>query len=90
MKEEVNKILLNKADELINRSDREIMAISLSKNERWAENYQMAMTIKLRATLHSLNNNIIKLRKSTNVSSWIMGIMNFLILVLTIILVWKG
>lgn len=85
-----NEELLKKANELLNLSDKEIMALSVGKNEKWAENYQMAMTIKLRGTLHSLNKEIITLRRSTNISSWIMGIMTFVILVLTGILVYKG
>jgi len=89
MKEEINETLLNEADELINRPDREIMALSLGKNDRHADNYQMAITIKLRETLHTLNNNIIKLKKSTDFSSLIMIIMTFLILILTAVLVFK-
>jgi hypothetical protein len=89
MKEEINETLLNEADELINRPDREIMALSLGKNDRHADNYQMAITIKLRETLHTLNNNIIKLKKSTDFSSLIMIIMAFLILILTAVLVFK-
>ena len=90
MNKNVDEALLNDADEIIDSSDREIMALSLGENDKWAENYQMAMTIKLRRTLLSLNKNIDKLRKSMNVSSWIMGTMTFLILVLTWVLVWKG
>ena len=86
----VNPELLNKAGELLNLSDEEILALSLGINEKWAENYQMAMTIKLRGTLRSLNKEIITLRRSTNISSWIMGVMTFAILVLTGILVYKG
>lgn len=85
-----NEELLKKAKELLNLPDKEIMARSLGKNEKWAENYQMAMSIKLRGTLRSLNKEIITLRRSTNISSWIMGIMTFTILVLTGILVYKG
>ena len=90
MKEEVNEELLKGADELLNSPDREIMALSLDKNERHADNYQMAMSIKLGGNLRSLKNEIIKLNKATKISSWIMGIMTFLILVLTAVLVWKG
>lgn len=81
--------LLKKAEDLLNLPDKEIMALSLGKNDNWAENYQMAMTIKLRETLRSLNKEIITLRKSTNRSSWIMGFMTFIILILTGILVYK-
>ena len=49
------KELLENADELLNTSDREIMALSLGKNEKWSENYQMAINIKLRKTLMLLN-----------------------------------
>ena len=90
MTERINENLIKEANELINLTDKEIMARSLGKNEKWAENYQMAITIKLRRTLHSLNKDIIKLRNSTNISSWIMGIMTFFILVLTLVLVWRG
>lgn len=84
----VNPELLNKARELLNLSDEETLALSLSINEKWAENYQMAMTIKLRGTICSLNQEIIKLRKSTNISSWIMVIMTAVIMILTIKLVY--
>jgi len=82
--------LLNQADELINLSDREIMALSLGKNDKWAENYQMVITIKLMKTLQSLDDNIISLKKSMNISSLVMAIMTFLILILTGVIVWKG
>ena len=90
MTEKPKEELLNKADELLKVPDREIMALSLGKNERWAENYQMVMTIKLRETLRTLNSEIIKLKKSVNISTWVMSIMTFLILFLTAVLVWKG
>lgn len=90
MKEETNGTLLKNADELLNRPDREIMALALSKNDRWAENYLTAMTIKLRSSINSLEHNIKNLKKSMDISSWVMGIMTFLILVLTAVLVWKG
>ena len=40
--------LSNKAKELLDLSSREIMALALSKNEKWADNYQVAMTINIR------------------------------------------
>ena len=46
MKEEVNEELLKNADSLLNHPDREIMALVLSKNDRWAENYLTATNIK--------------------------------------------
>ena len=46
MKEKVNETLLKDAEELINRPDKEIMALSLGKNKEYVENYQMAITIK--------------------------------------------
>jgi hypothetical protein len=90
MKEEINEELLKNADELLNRPDKEIMALSLGKNDKWAENYQMAMTTKLRRSMGSLEQNIKNLKRSMDISSWVMGIMTFLILVLTGVLVWKG
>ena len=83
-------LLLEKADEMIKNSDREIMALSLGYNEKRSENYQMAMAIKLNRTLESLDKDIVKLRKSMGISSWSMGIMTFFILVLTGVLVWRG
>ena len=90
MVEKINEGLLNDADKLINRPDREIMALSLGKNVKWAENYQMAMTIKLKRTLYHLNKDIIKLKRSMNISSVIMIILTIFILVLTGVLVCKG
>jgi hypothetical protein len=85
MKEEVNNELLKDADELINRPGREIMALSLSKNERHADNYQMAMNIKLRNSITSLGQNIKNLKKSTDISSWIMIGLTLVILIFTIV-----
>ena len=65
MKEELKEELLKGADELLNCHDREIMALSLGKNEKHADNYQMAMTIKLRNSLEKLNANIEKFDKSS-------------------------
>ena len=64
MSEKPKEELLNKADELINCPDREIMAFSLGKNERHADNYSMAMTIKLRRTLE-------KADRTANRNFWI-------------------
>ncbi|MBR9691416.1 hypothetical protein GOV06_01395 [Candidatus Woesearchaeota archaeon] len=85
-----NPKLLKNVGELLNLSDREIMALSLGENEKWTENYQMAMTIKLRRTLHSLNKEVIKLRKSTNFSSCVMIILTIILVILTIKLVYYG
>lgn len=90
MNKKFDENLLKNVEELMNCSDKELMALSLSKNPQWADNYQMAINIKLRKTLLNLNKEIVKLRKSMNVSSWIMGIMTFFILLLTGVLVWKG
>ena len=91
MKEEVNNELLKDADELINRPGREIMALSLGKNERHADNYQMAMTIKLRRTLLSVNENLEKLNwemekaeKSANRNFWIELILSIVLGLATI------
>jgi len=83
MKEEIKEELLNGADELINYSDREIMALSLGKNDRHADNYQMAMNIKLRKSIGSL-------KKSIDISSWIMIGLTAILITLTYILVRKG
>ena len=85
----MNEALINQGKELIEKSDEELMGLSLSKNEKWSENYLMVINIKLRKTIISLNKEVSKLRKSTNISSLIMGIMTFFILCLTIVLVWK-
>ena len=90
MNEKFDENLLKNVEELINCSDRELLTLSLSKNPQWADNYQMAITIKLKKTLLNLNKDIRKLKKSMNISSWVMGIMTFFILVLTGTLVWKG
>ena len=63
--EEINEELLKGADKLINSPDKEIMALSLGKNERHADNYQMAMTIKLRNSLNELRETIEKFDKSS-------------------------
>jgi len=87
----IDEDLLEKAEEMANLSDKEILALTAgAKNEPAIANYQMAMALKLRGSLNSLDNNIKKLNKSTKISSWIMGIMTFFILILTGIIVWKG
>ena len=89
MNEKINEELLNKADELINNPDREIMALSLGKNERHADNYQMAMTIKLKNTLQSLNDSIKKFDKSSRKSSNIMIWLTIILVILTLLLSWQ-
>lgn len=83
MKEEISKTQKKEIEELLNLSESEIMARSLSKNENWSDNYQMVMALRQ-------NRDLLKLKKSANTSSWIMGIMTFIILILTVILVWKA
>lgn len=90
MSGKINEELLKEADELINRSDREIMALALGNNASWSDSYQTVMAIKLKRTLISLNKNIDALRKSLNISSWVVGVMTFVILFLTGVLVWIG
>ena len=46
MVKEIKRELLVHADHILKLSDREIMALSLGDNERWRDNYQMAMIIK--------------------------------------------
>lgn len=71
MKEDVNKELLKKADELLSYTDREIIALALSKNDKWAENYLTLMNVKLRASLERLNKLIAKSEKSAKFNFWI-------------------
>lgn len=87
MKEEVGERLLNDADDLLNRSDREIMALALSKNDKWAENYLTATNIKLRSSIDSLEKNIKNLKKSMDISSWIIIGLTIILIILTYILV---
>ena len=90
MNKEINKNLLNEAERIINYSDKEILALSLQSNPDAKDNYQMVMGIKLKGVLYSLDKSIESLKKSLNISSWVMGIMTFFILVLTGVIVWKG
>jgi len=69
MKKGVPEVLLNEAEKLISYSDKEILALSLSKNDKWGENYAMAMNIRLKGALNSLNSNIKSLRKFISISS---------------------
>ena len=89
MREEANEKLLEDADILLNRPDREIMALALSKNDRWAENYLTAMIIKLRTTIGKLNTNIIEFdrtsRKASNTLIWL----NVILIILTLLLAWQ-
>ena len=90
MKKEVNENLSEEADKLINLPDRDLMALSLNKNERWAENYQMAINIKLRKTLLLLNKSIKELDISNRKSSTILIWLTVIIVILTILLSWQS
>lgn len=79
---------LKDAEELMNYSDKEILALSLQSNPDAKDNYQMVMGIRLKGVLNSLDKSIESLKKSISRSSWVMGIMTFIILVLTGVLVW--
>ena len=87
---EIKKNALKDAEILMNYSDKEILALSLQANSNAKDNYQMVMGIRLKGVLRSLDKSIESLKKSINISSWIMGIMTFLILVLTGVIVWRG
>jgi len=89
MEKVVTKEQLTEANELINISDTGIMALSLGENSNWGDNYQMAMAIRMRRTLHSLDDTIKVLKKSMTISSWAMGFMTLIILILTGLLVWR-
>ena len=54
MKKIITEKLLEHADEILNLSEREIMASSLGDNDRWRDNYQMAMIIKNQKTNEKL------------------------------------
>jgi len=88
MNSEIQESALKYAETLMNYSDKEILALSLQKNPDAKDNYQMVMGIRLKGVLHSLDKGIKSLKKSLNRSSWVMGIMTFIILVLTGVLVW--
>lgn len=83
MTEEISETQKKEIEELLNLPETKIMARSLDKNEKWSDNLQMVMAIRQ-------SRDIQKLKKSTNTGSWIMGIMTFVILILTVILVWKA
>lgn len=88
--EKIDESLINPAQELLQSSDLYLMARSLESNENANDNYQMAVSLKLKNSLLNLKEETKKLKKSINISSWIMGIMTFLILVLTGVIVWRG
>jgi len=90
MVDKVNERLLKSAEELINRSDKEVLALSLGVNPLAKDNYQMAMALRLKNSLFALKQEINGLKNSLNISSWVIGIMTFFILVLTGVIVWKG
>jgi len=86
----MNEKLLTEAERLLNFSDKELLALSLGHMDNRSKNHQMVMDIKLRETLLSLSKNVKDLKNSISFNSWVMGIMTFLILVLTGVIVWKG
>ena len=89
VKKEINEDLLKEADDFINLPDEELMAFSLSKNERWAENLQMAINIKLRKALLTLNNSIKEFDKSSRKSSIILIWLTVILVILTLLLSWQ-
>lgn len=88
MTEKISERLLEQAEKLINHSDKEILALSLGVNPLAKDNYQMAMALRFKDSLLNLKQEINRLRKSLNISSWVIGVMTFFILVLTGVLVW--
>ncbi len=88
--DKIDESLINPAQELLQSSDLYLMARSLENNENAVDNYQMAVSLKLKNSLLNLKEETIRLKRSISISSWIMGIMTFLILVLTGVIVWKG
>ena len=86
MKDKINEKLLKGADELLNRHDREIMALSLGKNEKHAENYQMAITNKLRESLERLIRVIERFDKTSNRASNILIFLNIILIILTLLI----
>jgi hypothetical protein len=90
MKEEANEELLKTADDLLNRPDKEIMALALGKNYKHFENYLTATNIKLRSSVISLEQNIKELKKSMDISSVIMILLTIILVILTCILVKKS
>lgn len=87
---EIKEDALKDAKKLMNYSDKEILALSLQSNPDAKDNYQMVMGIRLKGALRSLDEKIDSLKKSISKSSWVMGLMTFLILFLTCVLVWIG
>ena len=87
---EIKEGTLKDAEKLMNYSDKEILALSLQANPDAKDNYQMAMDIRLKGVLRSLNKSIDSLKKSISRSSWVIGIMTLIILILTGVLVWMG
>ncbi len=81
---------LAEAEKLLNLSGKEILALSLRTMDDGSKNHQIVMDIKMREASLSLIKNIKDLKNSISFNSWVMGIMTFLILVLTGVLVWKG
>ena len=86
MIEEPKEELMKGANELLNRPDREIMALSLGKNDRWSENYLTAMTIKLRSSLEKLNANIEKFDNSSRKTSNVLIFLTVVLVILTILI----
>jgi hypothetical protein len=54
LKNKINETSLDYADEILKLSKREILARSLETNDRWRDNYQMAVLIKNQETNEKL------------------------------------
>ena len=83
MKKEVHKNTLANAEQLMAYSDKEILALYYHNIEKEENAFKMVMNIRLKNTLNSL-------KRSITVSSWVMGIMTLILVVLTFALFWMA
>ncbi|MGV8162034.1 MAG: hypothetical protein ACP5N2_01725 [Candidatus Nanoarchaeia archaeon] len=86
MKETISETRKKEIEEYRNLSNTELMDLSLSKNDKWSDTYQMVIAIRQNDDIKELK----KSAKYANIITWITVVMTALILILNLILVWKA
>ncbi len=89
MKELITKENLEDAEKLLEYPDEIILALGLSKNEKWAENYLMTINLKLQKEIIKLRDSIELNSKINKRMTWIMIILTVFLVVLTVLLVFR-
>tara|TARA_Y100000310_G_C19973723_1_gene486627 strand:+ start:63 stop:344 length:282 start_codon:yes stop_codon:yes gene_type:complete len=81
--------IVDRAREYIEMVDLELMGLTL-KNGTRQETFNMVASLQLKNAMNTLNYNIKKSNKITNIHSFVMIIFTAILIALTLVIVWKG